>query len=134
MQQLVLNGAEQNAAALQGLAQISPILTRYARVEKIYIEQRRKHQDTNLNKDFRTHVVNLYVNILVYQVAIVSHSKRHPISEFILARLSYYASLTYFHPFFSAICESSSKARRLERTVARNPKGGCRVQKFYSDL
>ncbi|KAJ5642154.1 hypothetical protein N7490_006154 [Penicillium lividum] len=75
--QLVLSGTEQNAAALQGLAQISPIITRYAKVEEIYIEQRRENQAIDLNKDFRTQVVNLYTNILVYQGTIISHNKRN---------------------------------------------------------
>ncbi len=110
MPQLVLSGTEQNAAALQGLAQISPIITRYAKVEEIYIEQRRKHQDTNLNKDFRTQVVSLYTNILVYQGAIISHSKRHPIGEFIFPGQPLLCIPDSFS-LFSAVCESSSKGR-----------------------
>lgn len=78
-----MSGAEQNAAALQGLAQISPIITRYAKVEEIYIEQRREHQAIDLNKDFRAQVVNLYTNILVYQGTIILHSKRNRLGEFI---------------------------------------------------
>ncbi|CAG8345569.1 unnamed protein product [Penicillium salamii] len=80
--QLVLSGAEQNAAALQGLAQISPIITRYAKVEEIYIEQRREHQAIDLNKDFRAQVVNLYTNILVYQGTIILHSKRNRLVQY----------------------------------------------------
>lgn len=84
MQQFALSGTEQNAAALEGLAQIFPIITRYAKVEEIYIQQRQKHPDAKLNKDFKVQVVNLYVNILTYQIAVTSHCKRHTISEFIL--------------------------------------------------
>ncbi|KAL4919648.1 hypothetical protein BDW62DRAFT_199662 [Aspergillus aurantiobrunneus] len=51
--QLVLNGIEQNAAAIEGLAQIFPIITRYAKMEEIYIEQRQKYPDTNLNKELK---------------------------------------------------------------------------------
>ncbi|RAK77846.1 uncharacterized protein BO72DRAFT_97339 [Aspergillus fijiensis CBS 313.89] len=80
--QLVLSGAEQNAAALQGLAHISPIITRYAKVEEIYMEQRRKHDAITFEKDFRAQVVKLYVGILVYQGTIIAHSKRHRIGEF----------------------------------------------------
>ncbi|KAJ5764963.1 hypothetical protein N7520_004522 [Penicillium odoratum] len=80
--QLVLSGAEQNAAALQGLAQISPIITRYAKVEEIYIEQRRKNQAIDLKKDFRTQVVNLYTNILVYQGTVISHNKRNRLVQY----------------------------------------------------
>ncbi|KAJ5724453.1 hypothetical protein N7493_006181 [Penicillium malachiteum] len=79
---LVLSGTEQNAAALQGLAQISPIITRYAKVEEIYIEQRRENQAVDLNKDFRLQVVNLYTSILVYQGAIIAHSKRSRLSQY----------------------------------------------------
>ncbi|KAJ5721536.1 uncharacterized protein N7483_009470 [Penicillium malachiteum] len=80
--QLILSGAEQNAAALQGLAQISPIITRYAKVEEIYIEQRQRSQAIDLNKDFRTQVVNLYTTILVYQGTIISHSKRNRLVQY----------------------------------------------------
>ncbi|KAJ5634581.1 hypothetical protein N7528_002423 [Penicillium herquei] len=80
--QLVLSGAEQNAAALQGLAQISPIITRYAKVEEIYIEQQRNQQAIDLNKDFRIQVVNLYTNILVYQGTIIGHSKRSRLAQY----------------------------------------------------
>lgn len=82
MPQLVLDGAEQNAAALEGLGQISPIITRYAKVEELYLEQKQKQPETNLKQDFRAQVVNLYASILVYQVAIISHSKRHSIGKF----------------------------------------------------
>ncbi|KAJ5717884.1 hypothetical protein N7488_003530 [Penicillium malachiteum] len=80
--QLVLSGAEQNAAAIQGLAQISPIITRYAKVEEIYIEQRQNQQAMDLNKDFRTQVVNLYTNILIYQGTIIEHSKRSRLAQY----------------------------------------------------
>lgn len=76
-----MGGSEQNAAAIEGLAQIAPIITRYARVEEIYIEKRQKNKSTNLSKDFRTQVVDLYAKILAYQVAIISHCQRHTISE-----------------------------------------------------
>lgn len=78
----MLNGTEQNAAAMQGLARISPIITRYAKIEEIYIEQRRMNDDIVLNNDFRMHVVNLYTSILVYEGAIILHSKRASIGKF----------------------------------------------------
>ncbi|CAI7573132.1 unnamed protein product [Penicillium pancosmium] len=83
--QIILGGSEQNAAAIEGLAQISPIITRYARVEEIYIEQRQKNQSTILSKDFRAQVVDLYAKILAYQVAIISHCQRHTITQYVRA-------------------------------------------------
>ncbi|KAJ5995390.1 hypothetical protein N7481_002367 [Penicillium waksmanii] len=84
--QIVLGGPEQNAAAIEGLAQISLIITRYARVEEIYIEQRQQNQSTTLSKDFRTQVVDLYAKILAYQVAIISHCQRQTINKIVQHR------------------------------------------------
>ncbi|KAJ5481902.1 hypothetical protein N7475_000714 [Penicillium sp. IBT 31633x] len=79
---LVLGGAEQNAAALEGLAEISLIITRYAKIEDVYFEQRQKGEDTSLKQDFRSQIVDLDAKILMYQIAIISHSKRRSILQY----------------------------------------------------
>ncbi|PYH48700.1 uncharacterized protein BP01DRAFT_110544 [Aspergillus saccharolyticus JOP 1030-1] len=74
----VLSDTEQNAAALQGLAEIAPLITRYAKVELCYWTENQRKKDTadKFEQDFRALLVELYVKILVYEMSIVAHCRR----------------------------------------------------------
>lgn len=79
---MALSGSEQNAAALEGLAEISPMVARYAKIEDIYLEQQRKHKDTTkLKTQFKTRLIDLYAKILEYQVSMACHCKRSKLGE-----------------------------------------------------
>ena len=74
-----LNDSEQYSAALDGLAQISPIVARYTEVEIMYIQGK----NTTLEKEFENGVVDLYVGILKYQVAAACHCKSSTFQRFL---------------------------------------------------
>jgi hypothetical protein len=80
---MALNGAEQNTAALEGLAQISPLVARYAKIEELYIKHR---NDTKLNKAFRACLTDLYVTILRYQVSVAHHCQRNKFGKFLTSK------------------------------------------------
>ena len=67
-----LNDSEQHAAALDGLAQVSPIVARYAEVEVIYQRKR----NTTLEREFEIGLVDLYAEILKYQISAACHCER----------------------------------------------------------
>ena len=76
-----LNDSEQNEAALDGLAQIAPIVAQYAEIESIYINT----SSTTFTKSFEDCLVDLYVSILKYQVAAGHHCKRSTFVRFLRA-------------------------------------------------
>lgn len=57
-----LNDCEQNEAALTGLAQLAPIIARYAEIESIYLHTKL----AALIEHFRESLVVLYTSILKY--------------------------------------------------------------------
>ena len=76
-----LNDSEQNAAALDGLAQLAPIVAQYAEIEAIYLNT----SSTTLMKSFEDCLIDLYVHILKYQVAAGCHCKRSTVTRFLRA-------------------------------------------------
>ena len=57
-----LNDSAQNAAALEGLALIAPVIARYSEVEMIYLRE----SDVTLKNDFENCLIELYTSILIY--------------------------------------------------------------------
>ncbi|KAF4625153.1 hypothetical protein G7Y89_g13014 [Cudoniella acicularis] len=70
--QVALNDSEQTEAALEGLSEISLIISRYTEVEAIYLMNK---DTTSLKKDFEECLINLYMNVLEYQVVTACHCK-----------------------------------------------------------
>ena len=76
-----LNDSEQHSAALSGLAQVSPIVARYTEVEVMYIQEK----NSRLEKEFEKAIVNLYADVLKYQVAAACHCKSSTFQRFLRA-------------------------------------------------
>ena len=76
-----LNDSEQYSAALGGLAQVSSIVARYTEVEVMYILEK----NSTLEKEFENCIVDLYVEILKYQVAAACHCKSSTFQRFLRA-------------------------------------------------
>ena len=75
-----LNDSEQYSAALSGLAQVSPIVARYTQTELMYMQE-----ETALGKAFEQGLVDLYTEILKYQVAAACHRKSSTFQRFMRA-------------------------------------------------
>lgn len=76
-----LNDSEQHSAALDGLAQVSPIVARYTEVEVMYIQEK----GSRLEKEFEKCIVDLYAEVLKYQVAAACHCKSSTFQRFLRA-------------------------------------------------
>ena len=76
-----LNDSEQHSAALSGLAQVSPIVARYAEVEVMYVQE----NNTRLKEEFEKGVVDVYTEILKYQVSAACHCKSSTFHRFLRA-------------------------------------------------
>lgn len=76
-----LNDSEQQSAALDGLAQVSPIVVRYTEIEVMYIQEK----DTRLEKEFEKGLVDLYTEILKYQVTAACHCRSSTFHRFMRA-------------------------------------------------
>ena len=79
--QAALNDSDQHSAALEGLAQVSPVVARYAEVEVMYIQE----NNTRLEKQFEKGMVDLYVAILKHQIAAACHCKSSTFQRFLRA-------------------------------------------------
>ena len=73
-----MNDSEQTAAALEGLSDISLIICRYTEIEAIYLKNK---DTTSLKKDFEGCLIDLYMNILEYQVVTACHCKTNTFSK-----------------------------------------------------
>ncbi len=79
-----MGGGQHNitrGAALGGLAQVSPIVARYTKVEVMYIQEK----NTRLEEEFEKGIVSLYTEILKYQVAAACHCRRSTFQRFLRA-------------------------------------------------
>ena len=76
-----LNDSAQNAAALEGLALIAPVIARYSEVEMIYLRE----SDVTLKNDFEKCLIELYTSILIYQISTACHCKRSTFTRFLRA-------------------------------------------------
>ena len=76
-----MNDSAQNAAALEGLAFIAPVIARYSEVEMIYL----RDSDVILKNDFEKCLIELYTSILIYQISTACHCKRSTFTRFLRA-------------------------------------------------
>lgn len=77
---MALNDSEQTEAALDGIAQFSPLLCRYDGIESIYLLNK---ETTKVIQEFENCLIDLYVGILEYQVAAACHCKGGSFSKFL---------------------------------------------------
>lgn len=76
-----LNDSEQHLTALSGLAQVSPIVAQYTQTELIYIQEK----NSRLGEEFEKGLVDLYMEILKYQVAAACHCKSSTFQRYLRA-------------------------------------------------
>ncbi len=73
LQQVVLSESEQNAAAVEGVAKISPLPVQHSQIESFYLSQERQ---VSLKPEFEESLIDPHVKILEYQICMASHCAR----------------------------------------------------------